>query len=75
MLKQLGQVYSVMKIERLRKLVPFMDFGRVEAIIVDAVKNEYIQVSPRPAPSSALRGPEKALQDSQGPLIAATEFG
>lgn len=44
MLKQLGQVYSVMKIERLRKLVPFMGFGRVEAIIVDAVKNEYIQV-------------------------------
>jgi translation initiation factor 3 subunit A len=43
MLKQLGQVYSVMKIERLRKLVPFMDFGRVEAIIVDAVKNDYIQ--------------------------------
>ena len=47
MLKQLGQVYSVMKIDRLRKLVPFMDFGRVEAIIVDAVKNEYIQVDPQ----------------------------
>ena len=47
LLKQLGQVYSVMKIERLKQLVPFMNFGQVEAIIVDAVKNEYIQVCNR----------------------------
>lgn len=44
LLKQLTQVYSVMKIERLKQLIPFMNFGQVEAIIVDAVKNEYIQV-------------------------------
>ena len=45
LLKQLSQVYSVMKIERLKQLIPFMNFGQVEAIIVDAVKNEFIQVS------------------------------
>lgn len=44
MLKQLSQVYSVMKIDRLKELIPFLNFGQVEAIIVDAVKNEYIQV-------------------------------
>lgn len=44
LLKQLSQVYSVMKIERLKQLIPFMNFGQVEAIVVDAVKNEYIQV-------------------------------
>lgn len=44
LLKQLSQVYSVMKIDRLKQLIPFLNFGQVEAIIVDAVKNEYIQV-------------------------------
>ena len=45
LLQQLGQVYSVMKIDSLKALVPFMNFGEVEAVIVDAVKNEFIQVS------------------------------
>lgn len=44
LLKQLSQVYSVMKIDRLKQLIPFLNFGQVEAIIVDAVKNEFIQV-------------------------------
>lgn len=45
LLKQLSQVYSVMKIDRLKQLIPFLNFGQVEALIVDAVKNEYMQVS------------------------------
>lgn len=44
LLQQLGKVYSVMKIGSLKALVPFMDFGEVEAVIVDAVKSEFIQV-------------------------------
>lgn len=45
LLKQLSQVYSTLKIEKLKQLVPFMTFSRVEALIVDAVQNEFIQAT------------------------------
>ena len=44
LLQQLSHVYSVMKIPALADLVPFMDFGEVEQIIVDAVKHDFLQV-------------------------------
>ena len=44
MLKQLSNVYLTMKTEKLAGLVPFFSFGEVEAIIVDAVKNNYMKV-------------------------------
>ena len=45
LLQQLSHVYSVMKISALADLVPFMSFGEVEQIIVDAVKHDFLQVS------------------------------
>lgn len=45
LLQQLSHVYSVMKIPALADLVPFMGFGEVEQIIVDAVKHDFLQVS------------------------------
>jgi len=45
MCEQLSQVYSVMKIEKLSALVPFMEFSKVELAIVDAVKYNYLQLS------------------------------
>lgn len=44
-LKQLSRVYANMKVEQLGSLVPFMTFGEVEAIIVDAVKHGYLNVN------------------------------
>ena len=44
LLQQLSHVYSVMKIPALADLVPFMNFGEVEQIIVDAVKHDFLQV-------------------------------
>lgn len=44
LLKQLSDVYSTMKVSELAALVPFMSFSDVEAIIVDAVKYDYLQV-------------------------------
>lgn len=44
LLQQLSHVYSVMKISALADLVPFMSFGEVEQIIVDAVKHDFLQV-------------------------------
>lgn len=44
LLQQLSHVYSVMKISALAELVPFMNFGEVEQIIVDAVKHDFLQV-------------------------------
>jgi translation initiation factor 3 subunit A len=46
-LKQLSEVYSTMTIAELAKLVPFMAFGDVEAVVVDAVKYDYLQVRRR----------------------------
>ncbi len=46
LLQQLSHVYSVMKIPALADLVPFMNFGEVEQIIVDAVKQDFLQASP-----------------------------
>lgn len=43
LLQQLSHVYSVMKIPALADLVPFMGFGEVEQIIVDAVKHDFLQ--------------------------------
>ncbi|WIA12117.1 hypothetical protein OEZ85_012190 [Tetradesmus obliquus] len=43
-LKQLSEVYSTMNIAELAKLVPFMPFGDVEAVVVDAVKYDYLQM-------------------------------
>ena len=45
LLQQLSHVYSVMKIPALADLVPFMSFGEVEQIIVDAVKHDFLQAS------------------------------
>ena len=45
LLQQLSDAYSVMKIDSLAALVPFMPFVRVEQIIVDAVKNNYLKVT------------------------------
>ena len=45
LLQQLSHVYSVMKISALADLVPFMGFGEVEQIIVDAVKHDFLQAS------------------------------
>eukprot|EP00775_Hariotina_reticulata_P001959 gene1959-2286_t len=44
LLKQLSEVYSTMHIKELAALVPFMSFGDVEAVVVDAVKYDYLQV-------------------------------
>lgn len=43
-LKQLSEVYSSMHISEVARLVPFMAFGDVEAVVVDAVKFDYLQV-------------------------------
>lgn len=43
-LKQLSDVYSTMTIKELGALVPFMSFADVEAVVVDAVKYEHLQV-------------------------------
>lgn len=44
MLKNMSRVYVNMKTSNLAACVPFMTFGEVEATIVDAVKNNYLQV-------------------------------
>ncbi|EFJ51612.1 eukaryotic translation initiation factor 3a [Volvox carteri f. nagariensis] len=44
LLKQLSEVYSVMRISELAALVPFYTFAEVEAVVVDAVKYEYLQM-------------------------------
>ena len=44
LLQQLSQVYSVMRVESLQALVPFMGFGDMEQLIVDAVKHDFLQV-------------------------------
>ncbi len=45
LLKQLSEVYSSMRISALEQLVPFMAFSEVEAVLVDAVKCDYLQVN------------------------------
>lgn len=44
LLKQLSEVYSVMRISELAALVPFYTFAEVEAVVVDAVKHDYLQM-------------------------------
>ncbi|MEW5303996.1 MAG: hypothetical protein WDW36_006639 [Sanguina aurantia] len=44
LLKQMSEVYSTVRISSLAELVPFATFNEVEAIIVDAVKFDYLQV-------------------------------
>lgn len=44
MMRQLSSVYSVMRIDKLGQLVPFMSFPEVEAVLADAIKFGYIQV-------------------------------
>lgn len=44
LMKQLSEVYSTMKIGSLATMVPFASFGEVEAIVVDAVKSDFLQV-------------------------------
>jgi translation initiation factor 3 subunit A len=44
LLKQLSEVYSSMHISEVARLVPFMSFGDVEAVVVDAVKYDFLQV-------------------------------
>lgn len=45
MLQQLSQIYSNISTHFLVELVPSMDFGEIESIIVNAVKNRYIKVN------------------------------
>ncbi|XP_057502922.1 eukaryotic translation initiation factor 3 subunit A-like [Actinidia eriantha] len=42
LLQQVSQVYQMMKIENISKMVPFFDFSTVEKISVDAVKHNFI---------------------------------
>ncbi|KAL6960070.1 Eukaryotic translation initiation factor 3 subunit A [Sarracenia purpurea var. burkii] len=42
LLQQVSQVYQMMKIECLSKMIPFFDFSTVEKISVDAVKHNFI---------------------------------
>ena len=49
-MQQLSEVYSVMTIESLSELVPFFGFSEVEQIIVEAVKQGYLQVFHLPIP-------------------------
>mmetsp|Transcript_33886 Transcript_33886/g.95996 ORF Transcript_33886/g.95996 Transcript_33886/m.95996 type:complete len:1014 (-) Transcript_33886:241-3282(-) len=44
MCEQLSQVYSVIKIEKLAAMVPFVSFAQVELYVVDAVKYGYLQL-------------------------------
>lgn len=44
LLKQLSEVYSTMRVSSLAELVSFMSLGEVEAVVMDAVKNDYLQV-------------------------------
>jgi len=44
MCEQLSQVYSVIKIEKLASLVPFVELAKVELIVVDAVKYGHLQL-------------------------------
>ena len=44
LLKQLTEVYSTLKISSLAAMVPFATMGEIEAIIVDAVRYDYLQV-------------------------------
>ncbi len=56
LLKQLSEVYSTMKVSELAVLVPFATFSEVEAIIVDAVKYDYLQVRARAGGAGAGAG-------------------
>lgn len=54
-MQQLSEVYSVMTIASLSELVPFFGFSQVEQIVVEAVKQGYLQVpacTPPPLPSA-----------------------
>lgn len=42
-LQQLGGVYSVMRIDSLASLVPFMSFGELEQLVAEAVKHGFFQ--------------------------------
>uniref|UniRef100_A0A7S0S2D0 PCI domain-containing protein n=1 Tax=Chlamydomonas leiostraca TaxID=1034604 RepID=A0A7S0S2D0_9CHLO len=44
LLKQLSEVYSTMRVQSLAELVSFMPLSEVEAVVVDAVKNDFLQV-------------------------------
>lgn len=44
LLRQLSEAYSVMSVSSLAAMVPFATFGEVEAVVVDAVKYDYLQV-------------------------------
>lgn len=70
LLKQLSQVYSTLKISKLKQLIPFMLFSRVEALIVDAVQNEFIQVC-----SSAPRDPLPFFAHPFLPFCMAVAIG
>ncbi|KAJ7534841.1 hypothetical protein O6H91_12G006400 [Diphasiastrum complanatum] len=43
-LQQVSQVYQIMKIGNLTKMIPFFDFSFLEKIAVDAVKYNFVQV-------------------------------
>jgi len=53
-MQQLSEVYSVMTIASLSELVPFFGFSEVEQIIVEAVKQGYLQACPSLPPSTNL---------------------
>ncbi|KAL4448023.1 hypothetical protein ABPG75_005242 [Micractinium tetrahymenae] len=43
MVRQLSEVYSVMRVSTMSELAPFIGFGQAEQQIVDAVRNGYLQ--------------------------------
>ena len=44
MVRQLSSAYSVMRMDRLAELIPFLSFSEVEAVLSDAVKFGYVQL-------------------------------
>jgi translation initiation factor 3 subunit A len=43
MVRQLSEVYSVMRVSHMSELAPFIGFGQAEQMIVDAVRSGYFQ--------------------------------
>ncbi|PSC76450.1 eukaryotic translation initiation factor 3 subunit A-like [Micractinium conductrix] len=43
MVRQLSEVYSVMRVSTMSELAPFIGFGQAEQMIVDAVRSGYLQ--------------------------------
>jgi translation initiation factor 3 subunit A len=44
MMRQLASAYSIMRIDKVAALIPFMSFSEVEAVLSDAVKFGYVDI-------------------------------